>query len=240
MTATNGQQQAPLAPEQFVAEIEAMRADWRTRYPFRIREIMNPEEFAPLAAAKRRAHMGGDINHRFEGERYFNSTDKATRRFQLRKLVDEGGQMTVGGPQVSHPLLSRWESNAYGVTPEEVDKLEKGDCDPAELVRRGWWITVARDSHFGVGIGSGCVAEGENKIHSADLIAAIERDHQRFEEWGVAEVDKALMNRLEHAGVDIDHATFNEDVVRKFVTTPQLQDQMREVFTLRLQMTSGG
>ena len=63
------------------------------------------------------------------GERYLSTTDKASRRMQLRKLVDEGGQDTVGGPQVSHPMLSRWESRAYGVTPEEVDALEKGDCD---------------------------------------------------------------------------------------------------------------
>jgi hypothetical protein len=96
-----------------------------------------------------------------------------------------------------------------------------------------------RSSYFGVAIGSGMVAEGENKIHSDELIAAVERDRARFCEWRIPDVDNALMNRLEHAGVDIDHAEFNEEVVRKFVTTPELQDEMRRAFRLRLQMVAG-
>ncbi len=238
-TKTNGRQEA-LQPGEFIEELEGIRADWRERFPFRIREIMSKDEFPRLAAAKRRAHMGGDINHRFEGERYLNTTDKASRRMQLRKLVDEGGQDTVGGAQVSHPLLSRWESYAYGVTPEEVDSLEKGDCDPGELVKRGWWVAMMRDSHFGVAIGSGMVMEGENKIQSDKLLAAIERDRQRFVEWGVESPDRALENRHEHAGIDIDHADFNEEVARRFVNTPDLQEDLRRAYILRLQMTSGG
>jgi pyrroloquinoline quinone (PQQ) biosynthesis protein C len=227
------------SPDEFIAELEALRAAWRQTHPFRIREIKSRDEFPRLAAAKRRRHAGGDDNHRFEGERYLNCTDKATRRMQLRKLVDEGGQTTVGGPQVSHPLLSRWESYAYGLTPEEVTALEKGDADPAELVRRGWWLYMNRSSHFAVAIGSGLVVEGEHKQRSAELLAAIAEDEKRFQEWGVANVEQALENRREHAGVDIDHADFNEDVVRQFVSTPELQDEMRRVFILRLQMFSG-
>lgn len=238
-TRTNDRQEA-LQPGEFIEELESIRAEWRERFPFRIREIMSKDEFPRLAAAKRRAHMGGDINHRFEGERYLNTTDKASRRMQLRKLVDEGGQDTVGGPQVSHPLLSRWESYAYGVAPEEVDTLEKGDCDPGELVKRGWWVAMMRDSHFGVAIGSGMVMEGENKIQSDKLLAAIERDRQRFIEWDVKDPDRALENRHEHAGIDIDHADFNEEVARRFVNTPELQEELRKAYILRLQMTSGG
>lgn len=238
-TRTNDRQEA-LQPGEFIEELEGIRAEWRERFPFRIREIMSKDEFPRLAAAKRRAHMGGDINHRFEGERYLSTTDKGSRRMQLRKLVDEGGQETVGGPQVSHPMLSRWESYAYGVTPGEVNALEKGDCDPAELVKRGWWVAMMRDSAFGVAIGSGMVMEGENKIQSDKLLAAIERDRQRFIEWGVENPDQALENRHEHAGIDIDHADFNEEVARRFVNTPELQEELRKAYILRLQMTSGG
>jgi pyrroloquinoline quinone (PQQ) biosynthesis protein C len=227
------------SPDEFIAELESIRAEWRKTHPFRIREIKSPDEFPRLAEAKRRRHAGGDDNHRFEGERYLNCTDKASRRMQLRKLVDEGGQTTVGGSQVSHPLLSRWESYAYGLTPDEVTALEKSDADPAELVRRGWWLHINRSSHFGVAIGSGLVVEGEHKLRSAELLAAIEEDRKRFLEWGIADVDRALENRHEHAGVDIDHADFNEDVVRQFVNTPELRDEMRRVFILRLQNFSG-
>jgi pyrroloquinoline quinone (PQQ) biosynthesis protein C len=225
--------------DEFIAELEAIRAEWRKTYPFRIREIKSPDELPRLGEAKRRQHAGGDDNHRFEGERYLNCTDKASRRMQLRKLVDEGGQTTVGGPQVSHPLLSRWESYAYGLTPEEIAALEKSDADPAQLVRRGWWLHINRSSHFAVAIGSGLVVEGEHKLRSPELLAAIEEDRKRFREWGVADVDRALENRHEHAGVDIDHADFNENVVRQFVITPELRDEMRRVFILRLQNFSG-
>lgn len=238
-TRTDDRREA-LQPGELIEELEGIRAEWRERFPFRIREIMSKDEFPRLAQAKRRQHMGGDINHRFEGERYLNTTDRASRRMQLRKLVDEGGQDTVGGPQVSHPMLSRWESYAYGLGAEEVDALEKGDCDPGELVRRGWWVSFMRDSHFGVSIGSGMVMEGENKLQSEKLLAAIERDRQRFIEWGVEDPHRALENRHEHAGIDIDHADFNEEVARRFVTTPELQEELRKAYVLRLQMTSGG
>jgi pyrroloquinoline quinone (PQQ) biosynthesis protein C len=238
MTTLTAQREA-LSPEEFIQALETQRAEHRQRYPYRVREITSQDQMPALAAAKRRQHAGGDINHRFEGERYLNCSDKATRRFQLRKLVDEGGQDTVGGPQVSHPLLSRWESYGYGLTPDEITELEKSDANARELVARGWWISLMRESHFGVAIGSGMVAEGENKIHSPELLAAIDRDRERFEQWGIPEVDRALMNRHEHAGIDIDHADFNENVVRRFVTTAELQDQMRKAFAIRLQMVSG-
>lgn len=227
------------SPDELIDELEHTRREWRKAFPFRIREITSRDELARLGEAKRRQHMGGDINHQFEGERYLNCTDKATRRMQLRKLVDEGGQTVVGGPQASHPLLSRWESNAYGLSEQEIDALEKGDADPFELVRRGWWIHMNRESYFAIAIGSGMVAEGQNKIHSTELLAAIARDHERFLAWGIENPERALMNRHEHAGVDIDHADFNENVVRRFVTTPELQDEIRRVFQLRLQMLSG-
>lgn len=239
MTTETARRSEARSPDEFIDELETLRGDFRKGYPYRVREVTSRDQIAGLAEAKRRQHAGGDINHRFEGERYLNCTDKATRRFQLRKLVDEGGQVTVGGPQVSHPLLSRWESYGYGLTPEEVTELEKSDCSPRELVTRGWWVSLMRDSYFGVAIGSGMVAEGENKIHSSELLAAIERDRARFAEWGIEDVDNALMNRHEHAGIDIDHADFNEMVVRRFVTAPELQDQMRQTFELRLQMVSG-
>ncbi|MEX2598463.1 MAG: hypothetical protein WD533_02290 [Dehalococcoidia bacterium] len=230
-----------LAPDEFIADLENIRKEFRQDHPYNIREIKSKEEFAKLAEQKRKVHAGGDINHRFEGERYLNAVDfdKDTRRMQLRKLVDEGGQDTVGGPQVSHPTLSRWESYAYGLAPGEVTRLEKDDAEPRTLVAKGWWIALNRDSHFGVGIGSGMVVEGETGQRSADLLAAIERDRQRFKDWGVPDVDKALMNRFEHAGVDVEHGDFNIDTVKKFVTTPELQADMRKAFILRLHMAAG-
>ena len=233
-----GRQEA-LSPGEFIEDLEITRREFRKKVPYKIREVKSHDEFPKLAQAKRLAHSGGDVNHRFEGERYLNATDKATRRMQLRKLIDEGGQDTVGGPQVSHPTLSRWESYSYGLTPDEVTELEMGDADPHRLVTKGWWVSLMRSNHFAVAIGSGRVAEGETGQRSKELLEAIERDRQRFTEWGVPDVDKALMNRYEHAGVDIEHGEFNAATVRRFVTTPELQEDMRRAFILRLQNNAG-
>jgi pyrroloquinoline quinone (PQQ) biosynthesis protein C len=227
-------------PDELIEECEAIRAEYTKSFPFRAREIMSQDEFPRLAAGKRRSFSGGDINHRFEGERYINTTDKAVRRKQLRKLVDEGGETSVGGEKVAHPLLSRWEAYAFGVGDEEINELEKGDADPVILVSRGWRIAMDRHCHFSVAIGSGMVGEGGTAMHSAELLEAIDRDRKRFQEWGVPDIEKALMNRFEHAGIDIEHADFNEEVVRRYCTTPELQEQMLQVFELRFQMGAGG
>src|SRR5436305_10400314 len=88
-----------------------------------------PETIEAIAEQKRRGHRGGDGNHRFEGERYLNITDnKAARRFQLRKLVDEGGQDSVDGPLPSHPTLQKWHSVEFGLTDEEIHDLEMADA----------------------------------------------------------------------------------------------------------------
>src|SRR5579884_2880020 len=80
--------------------------DIRTSYGGRLRPADKAKTIESIAAQKRRGHRGGDGNHRFEGERYLAINDnKEARRFQLRKLVDEGGQDSVGGPMPSHPTL---------------------------------------------------------------------------------------------------------------------------------------
>src|ERR1700730_6202540 len=107
----------------------------RASYGGRLRARQRADTIEAIAETKRRIHRGGDGNHRFEGERYLNITDnKAARRFQLRKLVDEGGQDSVGGPLPSHPTLQRWHSYEFGVTPEEVNKLEMEDFAPQGLI----------------------------------------------------------------------------------------------------------
>ena len=73
--------------------LEDIRAEWKQGHPARPKATT----IEAIAERKRRAHLGGDGNHRFEGERYINTTNKDVRRFQLRKLIDEGGQDTVVG-----------------------------------------------------------------------------------------------------------------------------------------------
>src|SRR5487761_2200594 len=137
MTATETKSQV-LSPEELIDSLEAIRQEHYKKYPYRTKTIQSRDELPGLAASKLRSHSGGDINHRFEGERYINCTNKALRRKQLRKLVDEGGEVAVGGTKVSHPLLAKWESQSFGVTPEQIEAAEKGDADPAILIWRGW------------------------------------------------------------------------------------------------------
>jgi hypothetical protein len=232
----------PLDSEGIIHDLEGrIRKDFRAVYPRRNRAGVTPADFPTAADRSRKAISGGDINHRFEGERYLNcvGADKWAQRMQLRKLIDEGGQVTVGGPQVAHPLLARWEANMYGVTMAEIDGLEMEDADPQGFVSRGWWISLQRNNYYGIAIGSGMVAEGETGQFSKELLAQIEIDRKTLKAAGVPDVDRGLMNRYEHAGVDVEHGEFNENVVRKSVNTPELQARMQTAFILRLQNNAG-
>ena len=224
-----------LSPKELVNSLEQIRQEHYKRFPYRVKTIESKEEFPRLAAARLRSHSGGDINHRFEGERYLNCTDKSMRRKQLRKLVDEGGEVAVGGTKVSHPLLARWESYSFGLSPEQIDQAERADADPTVLIWHGWHVCRDRYYPFPISIGSGLVGEGENRLYADQQIRAIESDAERFREWGVPDVERALLNRKEHAGIDVEHAEFNERVIKQYCNTAKLQEQIRQVFILRLQ-----
>jgi pyrroloquinoline quinone (PQQ) biosynthesis protein C len=224
-----------LSPQELIDSLENIRQEHYKRYPYKVKGLTSPEDFPAAAASKLRTHSGGDINHRFEGERYINCTEKSMRRKQLRKLVDEGGEVSVGGEKVSHPLLARWESYSFGVTKEQVDAAEKGDADPTILIFRGWHVARDRYYSFPVAIGSGLVGEGENRLFAEQQMAQIEKDAEKLRAWGMPNIDEALLNRKEHAGIDVEHAEFNERVIKQYCTTPKLQEQISQVFTLRLQ-----
>ena len=101
-----------LSPDELMDGLEEIRAS----YGGLRRNRNRPETIEAIAESKRKVHRGGDGNHRFEGERYLAIQDnKAVRRFQLRKLVDEGGQDSVGGPMPSHPTLQKWHSLEFGL-----------------------------------------------------------------------------------------------------------------------------
>lgn len=224
-----------LNPDELIETLEAIRQEHYKKYPHVIRTIESRDELPRLKAGKLRSHSGGDVNHRFEGERYINCTDKKMRRMQLRKLVDEGGEVAVGGTKVAHPLLAKWESMGYGATEAEIAAAEKGDADPTVLVWRGWHVSRDRHYSFPIAIGSGLVGEGETAQFAEQQMAAIDHDAEKFREWGIANIDEALLNRKEHAGVDVEHAEFNARVIKSYCTTPKLQEQIKQIFTLRLQ-----
>ena len=221
-----------IPPDQFIAELEKLRAEHRKEFPFR-RDVGKTKQ--EEGEAKRKNHLGGSDNHRFEGERYLNCTDKSVRRKQLRKLVDEGGLTTFGGKVPSHPMLDRLGSREFGLTEEEIHRLEKADPLPEKLIVRGWWVNLNRTQHWAVAIGSGMVVEGEKKVNPEHEQKEIEEMKRDYSAMGVKNIGNAVWFRAEHAGVDIDHADFNEAVVKKFVVTPELREAMRNAFILRLQ-----
>jgi pyrroloquinoline quinone (PQQ) biosynthesis protein C len=224
-------------PQEVLDELEAYRQYFRANIrPYKVKDDRTMEQ---MASARRKDHMGGDYNHQFEGERYLNAQDKVTRRKQLRKLIDEGGEDSVGGEKVSHRLLARWESYGVGLTEQEVDELEKQDADPETLLKKMWFIGVHREKHFGVGVGAGIVVEGENSHYAKEQQQEIERMKAKLAEWGVEDVERATLNRAEHSGIDEDHASFNAEVVRQYIDTPELQDELRYAYKLRLQSRGG-
>jgi len=225
-----------VAGDEFLEELENLRKNHLKGGLLRPRSHYKTKE--EIAESRRRYHRGGDNNHRFEGERYLNCTDKAIRRKQLRKLIDEGGQTTVGGKTPSHPILARWESEEFGLSDEEITRLEKEDCGPEKLIVWGWRINMHRTSHWAVAIGSSLVGEGEKRIPEIRqrLLDNIKELRKEYAEMGIKNLERALAFRIEHADVDIDHAELGADVVRRFINTPRLQDGMRRAFILTLHM----
>lgn len=61
-----------------------------------------------------------------------------------------------------------------------------------------------------------------------------EEDRKRLESWGVQDLDRALLNRWEHAGIDVDHAQMAYDAA-DLLKAPEEQEEMRKVSKLRLQ-----
>jgi hypothetical protein len=186
----------------FIDELEEIRSEW----PSSQRARSGPRTREDGAAAKRRSLRGGVINnHAFIGEQYLNCPDKAVRRKQLQKIMDEGGQIYFGGPIVSHPLLAHWEANAYGLSDEEIAQLEQEDLTPENLVAVGWRISTTRHAPWPIAIGTSYVGEGGTYLRA-----------MREPEKVTAEIEELRQN-----------------------DTPELQEEMREVFVLRYQARSG-
>ena len=219
-----------------VEELDVLRAEYRKVYPYRPRQFKSREEGADRM---RRSLKGGTFTHSFAGEQYLNCPVKQVRRKQLQKLIDEGGQVHFGGPVVSHPTLARWEAEGYGLTPEEIARLERADYEPAELIHRGWRISVCRNSHFSVALGTSYVGEGETFLHAKARQAEGQEIKRQFEAWGVADAEKAAANAIVHAEADEDHGEFNQRVIREYCDTPELQAEMRRVFELRIHSWMG-
>jgi pyrroloquinoline quinone (PQQ) biosynthesis protein C len=211
----------------------------RASYGGRLRPARHYETVEAIAESKRRGHRGGDGNHRFEGERYLAiQDDKEARRFQLRKLVDEGGQDSVGGPLPSHPTLQRWHSQEFGLTDDEIHQLEMEDMAPANLTYSGWYYWMHRTEPWPVLLGSAMVGEGEKRLPEVRerMIRELDEARELYERLGIRDIERAMQNQIEHSpiGADDEHVVFGERMTREHVNTPELQEALRKVFILRL------
>jgi len=231
--------QEPLSPDDLMNALEQIRSDFAGGDPAgaRRRPPQSPEK---VVEEKRRFHLGGDGNHRFEGERYLKiRDDRSVRRFQLRKLIDEGGQNSVGGPVPSHPTLQRWHSLEFGIPEDEINRREMEDAPPEVLVRNGWWYYMHRTELWPVLLGSALVSEGAKRLPAIREAQLRDLDETRelYETWGIKDIERAMKNQLEHSpiGADDDHVIFGENMTRKHVNTLELQEALRKVFTLRIQ-----
>ena len=230
-----------LSPDELMDGLEEIRSEYTGGDPA-AQYRRRPQTKEAIVEAKKKVHQGGDGNHRFEGERYLAiADDKAVRRFQLRKLVDEGGQDSVGGPMPSHPTLQRWHSEEFGISHEEINRLEMNDASPESLIRNGWWYWMHRTQPWPVLLGSAMVSEGAKRLPEVRdaQIRALDDARELYQELGIQNIDRAMQNQLEHSpiGADDDHVIFGENMTREHVTTPEMQEQLRSVFTLRLQQS---
>jgi pyrroloquinoline quinone (PQQ) biosynthesis protein C len=225
-----------LPPDELIAELEGVRKDFLQGKPLRGRKV--PASKEEVVASKRRGHLGGRVhNHKYVGEKYLQCEDKALRRLNLRKVVDELGQTSVGVGLPSHPTLARWGSHAFGITDEEIDRLEKEDLPGDTLMWEATKVHLHRTSHWAVNIAMSLVGEGEKlrpEIRQ-QLLDHIEELKESYRAMGIEDVDRALAFEIEHAAVDVEHAELSLMAIRKFIDTPELQDEFRRAFLLTLQ-----
>ncbi len=225
-----------LPAEEFLQELEDLRRSYLHGKTLRPRRTPSSKE--EVIEAKRRKHLGGAVhNHKFVGEKYLNAEDKILRRMNLRKMVDECGQTAVGVGLPSHPTLARWGSHEFGLTDEEIDRLEKEDMPGDSFVWQVTKVGLHRTCHWAVAIAMSLVGEGEKlrpEIRQ-QLLDHIEELKKSYGEMGVGNVERALAFEIEHAGIDVDHAEIAVTVVRKFINTPELQDELRRAYVLTLQ-----
>jgi pyrroloquinoline quinone (PQQ) biosynthesis protein C len=225
-----------LPPEEFLKELEDLRQEFFKGRALRVRPHYKTRE--DIAEAKRRHHVGGPIhNHKYVGEKYLNCPDKDLRRLNLRKVIDECGQTSVGVGLPSHPMLLRWGSHAFGITDEEIDRLEKEDLPPEAFIWNCMKIALHRRSHWAVGMASSLVGEGEKlkpELHK-QLLDNIEQLKREYAEMGIEDVDHALGFEIEHAAVDVEHAEIAVKAIREYINTPELQDEMRRIYILTMQ-----
>ena len=89
-----------------------------------------------------------------------------------------------------------------------------------------------------MGIGSSLVGEGEKRIPEIHqkLLDDIEALRAEYTAMGVEDLDGALGNLIEHAGIDEEHSEFGAEVTRRFVNTPELQDELRQAFIMTMHL----
>jgi pyrroloquinoline quinone (PQQ) biosynthesis protein C len=137
----------------------------------------------------------------------------------------------------SHPVLDKRHSLEFGLSEDEILRLEKEDADPQALIVQGWWYWLQRNAHWSVAIGSSLVGEGEKRLPEVKdrYMRDLDAIREEYGEMGV-NVDRAIALMMEHApvGVDAEHAEFGANVVRDHVNTAELQAAMREAFILTL------
>jgi len=237
MVVSGSNDRKPVPGDEFLDELEGYRRERLGGKLLRERP-RKQRTLQEMADEKRERYKGGDPNIPRNGDRYVMCPDKGVRKMQLRKIVDEAGQNAVDPDLLpSHGELNRWEAYEFGVTPEEVQRLLKEDPSPEQLILNGWWLNLHRTSHWAVSFGSALVGEGEKRIPGIreKLLQEIDELREEYAELGVKNVERALAEKIEHAGVDLEHAEMGANVVRQHVNTPELQDEMRQVFKLVLQ-----
>lgn len=218
----------------FVEHLDQVRFEFNGGQPQERRRLA--KTLPELQASRRRSHRGGDFIVKRNAERYLNCPIKSERRFQIRKIVDEAGQDIFGGPMPNHEELARWESEELGVTREEMEQLRYEDPTPESLIFSGWWLNCHREGHWAVAMGTAYAGEGLKIIEDerARLLQAIEEKRELYQELGVRDVERALVRDVEHSGVDIDHAEFDAHIIRTYVTDPEVKEEMKQAFILRL------
>lgn len=236
MTAT--QDESRVAPgDEFLDQLEEIRERVTEGRPLRDRTL--PKSFEETLEGRRRMGATGIGLPKTNTERGLRVPDAATRRAQLRKMIDEAGQDIFGGEYPAHSELDRMVSRAFGVTDEEIERAGRKEPSADGLITTGWYMWMLREGPWPFGIGTALVGEGEKMSAKRREMTLRHMDALRelYESWGMENIAQATIRDDVHAEADVEHSNLDCDTIRNHINTPELQGEFRKAFTLRIHAT---
>ena len=228
--ATIDGEEVGLAPDEFIATIWQERRRYvregRIKEPHPWRVALGRGELSRAAVAgyvKNRYYFLANINRK-DAQIIANCPVAEARRLLMRKYIDEEGQDLMGGKLGAHYEMWLRVAEALGISREVMNSFE--DVAPVYKYTVDALFDFVKSHHWLEGVAATYATEGgmwrrytpKEEQGAADFLSEAEVLKKYY---GVPE--KALEFYTVHSDANDEHGDINEQVLKKYCTTRELQ-----------------